>query len=239
MRGSHAQSRLLWSAMVLVVFACAALPAAAGADPGKPYTLNIAPASVPAGTHATFSATFSNPAGAQQQLGSANVTVPAGLVVRSASVPGPATATVSGNAVQVRGMSLTAGNSLTVSVVADVPCSPGVLAWTVQAKQANDFKGPPGNDMTLAQPSSLTTTVSGQCRLQFATQPANARVGEAISGTPYAPGPPVSVEIVDGSGARVTGSSANVTVAPGAGSAAGTLTGTTTAATVLGAASFS
>src|SRR5437016_5472145 len=105
MRGSDGRSRRVWSSMLLVLLACALLPgAASAASTGKPYTLNISPASVPAGAHATFSATFSNPAGAQQQLGSANLAVPAGLVVRSASVPGPATATVAGSAVQVRNM---------------------------------------------------------------------------------------------------------------------------------------
>src|SRR3954447_23041148 len=189
MRASRAPSCWSWFSMVAVLLACAAYPGTAAAAAGKPYSVNISPGSVAAGAQATFSATFTNPAGAQQQLGSANLTVPAGLVPRSASVAGPGTASVSGSTVLLRNLSLQPGNSVTVAVVADVACSPATVTWGVQAKQANGFNGPPGNDLTLVPPSSLTTAISGQCKLQFATQPKNVRVGETLTGTPYGPGP--------------------------------------------------
>src|SRR3954452_23213402 len=219
--------RSLVPMLVVVVLACAAHPGSAGAAT-KPHSLGISPGSVAAGAQATFSATFSTPAGAQQQLGSANLTAPAGLVLRSASVAGPGTASVSGSTVVLRDLALQPGSSVPVAVVADVSCSPATVTWAVLAKQANGFNGPPGNDLTLVAPSSLTTTIAGQCKLQFATQPANARVGEPITGTPYGPGPPVSVEVIDGAGARVTTSSAKVTIARGPGSGSGVLSGTPT-----------
>src|SRR4051794_22223795 len=239
MRASRASSGWWWFSMLAALLVCAAHPgSAAAAATGKPYSVNISPASVAAGSHTTFSATFSNPAGAQQQLGSANLSLPDGLVLRSASVAGPGTASVSGSTVVLRNLSLQPGSSVTVTVVADAACSSGVVTWGVLAKQANGFNGPPGNDLTLVAPSSLTTTISGQCKLQFATQPKNVRVGETITGTPYGPGPPVSVEVVDGAGARVTSPPARVTVARGPGSASAVLSGTTTVDTLLGVAGF-
>jgi len=63
-------------------------------------------------------------------------------------------------------------------------------------------------------------------------------VGEAITGTPYGPGPAVGVEVVDGAGVRVTGSAANVTIARGPGSGFAVLGGTASLATSLGLAEF-
>ena len=238
MRASCSRSgRLRWFLPVLLL-ACGAYPGSAVASATKPYTLNLSPETVPAGTQAAFSATFSNPAAGQQQLGSANLAAPAGIVLRSASVAAPATVTVVGSTVRLRNLALQPGRSLTVTVVADVACNPAVVTWAVQAKQANDFQGPPGNDMTLAAPSSLTTTISGQCKLRFVTQPSNQRVGEPLTGTPYGPGPPVSVEIVDGAGARVTTQSAEVTIERGSGFGSGTLSGAKSVGTVLGVANF-
>jgi hypothetical protein len=226
--------------MVLLVTMLLAVGASPAAAATKPYTLNISPSSAPAGARVSFTATFANPADAQQQLGSANLTAPSGFRLVSASVPGPATATVSGGAVQLRGAALQPGSSLAVTVVADVPCSAGTGQWTVLAKQANDFKGPPGNDLTLdASGSSLTTAVTGACALRFVTQPANARVSQTITGTAYTPsGPPVSVEVIDGSGTRITSSTAPITLALGTIAGSGSLGGTTTVSASSGLASF-
>ena len=183
------------------------------------------------------------PAGASQQLGSADVTAPAGFAVVSASVPAPGTATVSGRTVRLRNLAVSPGRSVDATIVARAPCTAGTASWTVLAKQANDFNGPPGNDLDLvAGSSSLTTTVTGGCgvALRFATPPAAARVSQVISGAPYAPGgPPVGVEVVDAAGARVTTATDAITIALGAGSSPGTLTGTLTVNAVAGVASFS
>jgi hypothetical protein len=219
--------------LLVLMLASAALPGSAGAaQTDKPYEVRLTPATVQAGAPATIAATFSNPAGARQQLGSANLTVPAGLTARSASVASPGTASVSGQTVEVRNLSLQPGRSVTIRIEVEVTvrasCTATVLTWAVQAKQANDFQGLPGNDLTLLASSSLTTTVSGVCALRFVTQPANSRVGEPITGTPYGPGQPVSVELVDGAGDRVSSPSTEVTIALGSGSGPGTLTGTKT-----------
>ena len=238
--------------MLVLLSAWATLPGSAAAAT-KPYTLDISPGTVAAGSQATFSAKFTNPVGAQQQLGSADLTPRAGLVLvpgsvvlvpGSASLSAPGTASVSGNKVLLRDLSLQPGNWVTVTVKADVTCSPAVPTgrWTVQAKQANNFRGEPGNDLTLEANSSVTTTISGQCKLQFAPErePANAIVGEKLTAEPYDPGGlPVAVEVLDGDNvpvASIPPTPVTITASTLAGPA--TLGGRTSTNTDLGVAVF-
>ena len=235
--------RLLASLAAVLGLAVFAAPAGAAS---KPFTMVVSPASVPAGQSSTFSVTLANQTG-QQQLGSADITVPSAFAGVSAADPaGPATATVTGNVVHVRDAGVAPGGSVTISVTASVPaslgCSGATFTWAVTAKQANDFNGPPGNDLTLnTRGSSLTTTVSGGCALRFVAgrQPADARVGQTISAADLDPaGPSVQVEVVDGAGNRVTSSSASITIALGSSVGSGTLHGTTTVTATAGVASF-
>jgi hypothetical protein len=186
------------------------------ADNGKSYTLDVSPSSAAAGTRVTFSATFAVPAGEQQQLGSADLTAPSGLTLVSASVAAPATAARSGNTVKLRSLSLQPGAApIVVTIVADTACSPSSGSWTVVGKQANNFKGDPGNDLTRdPNVGSIAANVTGSCALRFVTQPANTRSAQVITGTAYTPsGPAVSVEVVNGDGARATSSGTPITVA--------------------------
>jgi hypothetical protein len=235
-------SRSGWkpTSVVVALLAAALLAPAASAAPAKQFELSFdeSPPAV-AGSTVTFLATFTNGADQQQQLGSANLTPPAGFGLVSASVPGPATATVRGGSVELRNLSLQPGAPpLTVSVTATVPCDPASATWSVVAKQANNFNGPPGNNLTLAPGSSLTTPVSGTCALRFVTEPAHADVGAVITGAEWdEAGPPVAVEVIDGAGARVTGWGQPVVLEPALGSALGTLSGASAPA-VSGLAEF-
>jgi hypothetical protein len=227
--------------LVLALLALALLAAPASAAPAKTYTLSL-DASPPAvaGRTVTFVATFTNGADQQQQLGSANFTPPAGFGLVSAAVAGPATATIRAGSVELRDLALQPGAPpLTVSVTATVPCDPGPSTdWSVVAKQANNFNGPPGNNLTLTADSSLGTPVSGTCALRFVTEPAHADVGAVITGSEWdEAGPPVAVEVIDGAGARVTGWGQAVVLAPALGSALGTLSGASAPA-VSGLAEF-
>ena len=90
-------------------------------------------------------------------------------------------------------------------------CTAANYTWPAPVtKQANNFNGPPGNDLNFrAAASDMRTVVTGGCKLRFVTHPANARSGQSITGIAYNPGgPAVSVEVVDGADQRVTGSSA-------------------------------
>jgi hypothetical protein len=229
--------RLRLFALFAFSMTVAAVVATSATAAEKPYTVVLSPASVSAGT-ATITATFTNRAN-PQPLGSANLTAPAQFSVTSATLDGPGSATISGNVVALRGLSLAPGTSRTVTMtVATGGCSGGTFSWTVLAKQANDFNGPPGNNLDLdAQNSALTTTVTGGCALRYFTAPADARPGERITGTDFDPaGPAVAVEVVDGAGNRVTSATPTITVALDGGP--GTLSGTKVVTAASGLASF-
>jgi len=244
MLGPRSRRRTLAVCLVALMAACAAASEAPATTTGKQYTLNVSPSSVGAGSSTRFSATFANLPGQQQQLGSANLTVPAGFTLVAAEMASGASGTVtaSGNTVQLRNLALQPGSSLTVYVTATAPCAATTGTWSGLAKQSNDFNGPPGNNFTIAAAgSSLTATVTGACALRFVTQPANARVGAAISGTAYTPpptGPGVGVETIDGAGNRVTTSGTPITMAIGTATGLGALSGTTTVNTTAGVATF-
>src|SRR5712691_10598453 len=182
----------------------------------KPYAVDVTAHNVSAGSTQTFVATLTNETGTQQ-LGSANLTVPDGFTIVSTGTPTPAgTATVVGDVVQLRGLAAPAGSTVSVSIVAIAPCPPGIYAWSVIAKQANNFSGDPGNDLTFdAANSNLNTTLGGTCRLGFGflTQPADAQVNTNITTQRYGPaGPPIQVEVLDADGTLITSSTAPVSL---------------------------
>ena len=196
----------------------------------KPYTLDDRrPRPSPGGGRVTFTATFAVPSTAQQQLGSANLTLPAGFTLIAGSVT-PATAgPVVGGVLQLRNFVVQPGRSRTVTVDANVPCVAVDAAWRVAAKQSNDFNGT-GNDLTLVgatgSPTTLPpTSVAGACAsaLQFVTQPGDAAAGTDPLNGPFIPG--VSVKVVDGAGNPVTEVPVTLSLPPGTGASLG---GTTT-----------
>jgi hypothetical protein len=234
-------TRALSALVLAVVFAVAGTTAAPASTTGKPFSAVVAPGAVGAGATASFTLTLKNLT-SQQQLGSADVTVPAAFVPRSLAVPATAAPQpLSDRTIRLRNLALPPGASLTIAVTADVPCgAPPSATWGVVAKQANNFQGPPGNDLTLlGSASSLTTTVSGACRLRFVTQPGAALIGARVTGADFDPaGPRVAVEVVDGSGARVTSSSAVVTLTRSPLSTGIAAVGGGTATAVAGLATF-
>jgi hypothetical protein len=174
--------------LVLVVTATLGLtvqvaPASAAT---KPFSMVVTPASVPVGP-ATFTVTLTNLT-SPQQLGSANITVPSAFTGVSVADPAAqATATTNGNIVQLRDAAVDPGGSIVLSVTANVPSLCGATyTWSVVAKQANDFNGPPGNDLTLdPSKSSLTTSVScggGQVTVVCpANQPCSAQIANGTT----------------------------------------------------------
>jgi hypothetical protein len=227
--------------LIALIGACALAGPAAAAN--KPYSV-VVPSSVAGGPGVVLEVTFKN-LSSPQHIGSANLTVlnvPAAFSVVSASVPAPGTgnATVSGNVVQLRNLDIPPGEQLKVTITANVPCAAGSFAWSVIAKQANDFSGPPGNDFGPLVDSNLTTSVTGcsGVALRFVGQPANAHANQAITTTPLnsPPGGPVTVEVIDGTGNRLTTSSAVITMSLVPDTAA--LNGTKVVTAVNGLATF-
>jgi hypothetical protein len=249
---AHPTRKLAVLAAAAVV-TCLLLALAPGAQAAfKPYAVVLStpttfpsvPATVPAGATSSILATYTNLT-SQQQLGSSDLTAPSGLTVTGAAVPAPATASVSSNVVRIRNLSLAPGRSVTVTLTVTTPpsCTTSGLVWpTPVTKQSNDFNGPPGNNLDfVASSSDLRTTVTGTtCILRFAQQPADAGTDMAITSAPFdTTGTPIGVEIVDGSGTRITNSSAPVTIGVAANPASGTLAGTVTVNATAGLARFS
>jgi len=239
---SPSRRRKAYSAIIAagVLLATPLLPGTAAAEV-KPYSVVLSPSSVAAGQQAVIGATIENRSG-QQALGSVNLTAPAAFAVRAASLTGGSagSATVRGGEVQLRDLSLPPGAALEVSVTVDVGCGAGAYAWSVRAKQANRFNGSPGNDFELVSaPEDLVTTVTGACALRFAAEPQDARVDERLSATDFDPaGPPIAVELVDGSGHRVTSSSPAISLTLASLTGFGTLSGTSAVTGTAGLAAF-
>jgi hypothetical protein len=214
------------------------LPGAAAAEI-KPYGVALTPSSVPAGQQSVVAATIENQSD-QQDLGSANLTVPSALTARGASLEGAGSAAVSGDVIELRNLSLAPGAAIQVAVTVDAGCAAGEYAWSVLAKQANRFNGSPGNDFVLVSaPEALNTTVTGGCALRFAAQPQNARIGERISATDFDPaGPPVSVEVVDGAGNRLGSATPTISLDLASEDGLGTLLGEKSLTAAAGVAAF-
>jgi hypothetical protein len=217
----------------------AAGSASAGTCPpsGKCFAVSVSPTSPAAGATTSFAFTITNEA-ATQQLGSAQISAPAGFVITAA--PGSASHT-SGSALYLN-LSLAPSAATTLTLSAALPCGGGSYQWGIEAKQSNDFNGT-GNDFLLdpASAANLSGSVTGSCSLAFTSdgQPAGAAVNAVITSGFPSPGGPLKVEVLDGSGHLVTSSTAAVTVAIGSNPGAGSLSGTLTVNASGGVASFS
>lgn len=182
--------------IAVLSLAAAALPAApAVAAPDKPFEMTVAPAHEWAGvTDGAYTVTLRNLT-KSQQVGSADITAPAAItIVDRNGLAG------TGNVLQLRNLGLPPGGSVTVTLGLRMPCVSGAYGWTVEAKQSNDFSGPPGN--ALGPVSGLrTTTVDGSCKLRFVDQPASAEKNAQIRADAFQPASThfVTVEAIDGS----------------------------------------
>lgn len=161
----HFRQCALAAALAIVGLTTCAQGAAAAT---KDYGSTVVPKTVPSGVLVDVSATFRNLT-AQQLLGSVNLSAPPGYAVQSItslSRPAPATAALVGGVVQLRNLSLAPQQSATVTMKVQTACAPGVTVdWgDAIVKQANDFNGSPGNDLTFdAARSSIDMTTVGAC----------------------------------------------------------------------------
>jgi hypothetical protein len=232
--------RLLLAAVATAALVLVSAPMAQAHGGTRAFSLVVAPSSVPAGAQTTLTATLKNRS-SHDKLGSADITVPSGLTgVSVADPPGYASATLSGGVIKVRDAKLAPGSSLAITITATAPCGSGTLAWSATAKTEPFFFLPGPISVPMAA-SQLTTTVTGACALRFVAghTPADARVGQTITASPYDPGGPVlQVEVIDGGGSRVTSSTATISITLGPSVGSGTLSGTTTAAASAGVVSF-
>src|SRR2546428_12125497 len=125
-----------------------------------------------------------NETSSNQDLGSANITVPAGYIaVTLGAVTAPAgktwTRALVTGVIQLRSGAnanrLLPGQSVSVLVTATAPCTAGSYVWTIEARQSTDFSGsdnypPVGSDPTI--------TITGSCN-----QPPSCSPGGPYSST--------------------------------------------------------
>ncbi|HYZ11503.1 MAG TPA: hypothetical protein VE962_06370, partial [Actinomycetota bacterium] len=182
---SH-HSRILSRALLaLVATVLLAVPAQA-APTQKVYSVTVSPNSVGAGQTREYTLAVSNQAGSQS-LGSINVTTPSGFhYLAVTQQPAAGSAAIVGSTLQLRNLNLAAASSVTVKFTAEAPCvQTGSNQWNFAAKQSNDFNGT-RNDFTLNEAASQrVTSVTGNCQLNWTTQPGSAKVGQTITDTDY------------------------------------------------------
>jgi hypothetical protein len=208
-----------------------------GSSAGKCFKVSVAPTSIAAGASASFAFTITNEA-STQQLGSAKISAPAGLVITGAA----GSAAVTSSSALFLNLSLAPSAWTTVTVTATATCGGGgSYTWGLEVKQSNDFSGPPGNDFQIdpASAGNLSGTVTGTCSLAFSAQPGGAAAGNVIGSGFNSSGGPVQVEILDGTGHLATAATAPVSVAIGSNPGPGSLSGTTTVNANAGVAPFS
>jgi hypothetical protein len=184
--------------LLLLLAAAALLPVTtASSAPLKPFEMEVAPGREFAGvTDDSYTVTLTNET-KTQQLGSANIRIPGALTVVATS-HGPVT---TDNVLELRNLGVPPGGSVTVTLELRMTCEAGNYVWQVDAKQSNDFSGPPGNAMDLVTPvERRTTTVDGSCKLSFFAQPRRTEADEQIRAVEFAPQSTefVSVEAIDG-----------------------------------------
>jgi hypothetical protein len=121
------------------------------------------PSSPAAGASTSFAFTIMNEA-STQQLGSVQISAPAGFVITSA----PGAASVTSSSALFLNLSLAPSATTTLTVNATVSCnrSSSTYQWGIEAKQSNDFNGT-GNDVQLDSNSAgnLSGTLTG-CTFQ-------------------------------------------------------------------------
>ena len=228
---------VLVAAMLATPAAGSAASSSSCTSSGKCFAVTVSPVSPAAGTTTSFAFVITNEA-ATQQLGSVQISAPAGLVITGA----PGSASHTSSSALFLNLSLAPSASTTLTLTVALACSDGSYQWGIEAKQSNDFNGS-GNDFQLdpASAANLLGSVTGSCSLAFTSdgQPADTAVNAVITSAAGSQGGPVKVEVLDGSGQLVTGSTAAVTVAIGSNPGSGSLSGTLTVNASGGVASFS
>jgi hypothetical protein len=146
--------------------AAAAGQTSCGAPSGKCFAVAVSPLSAAAGGSTSFAFTITNEA-STQQLGSVQISAPAGFAITGASVDSGTASFTSSSALFIN-LKLLPSAHTTLTVNATVSCNRGTSTyqWGIEAKQSNDFSGT-GNDFQLDPNSAgnLSGTLTG-CTFQ-------------------------------------------------------------------------
>src|SRR5262245_14049406 len=167
--------------------------------------LAIGPAAFSGPTTKTYRATFTStvPGGengqsmslvlenlGSPQLGSADVTAPAGVVIQSVSNM-PVGSSFTSTSISLRNLNLSSGAPVTFPMTANISCPARNATWDITGRQNNDGTG---YVFTRDPTSSLVTQVTQACTLSITVQPNHAEKSQTITNTAYDPsGPKVTV----------------------------------------------
>jgi hypothetical protein len=178
----------LLAALALSLICLALTAAAAHAGVVKPLDFSVTTNAPYAGItmHNSFVMTLTNKT-KTQELGSANIGLPAGFTLSEFVSDHGSDPVLDGSTLKLRNLAVPPlGGSVKVTMTLQAPCAPPTgSAWTVEAKQSNDFNGS-GNDL---QPVSgtLAMTLTGKCRLEFGVQPGDALKNRNIRAVDFEP----------------------------------------------------
>lgn len=221
--------RLLVVLAGVLLVAAATIGVAFAGPPGtstKYYSVTIdPPTSLAPLVPAAVGFKLTNSGDSTQTLGSANIAVPpeftvapqAPAVLAVTSTDGKswkATYSPSSGAIELRAATSTDAiaptESVTATMTVTASCSATTQRWTTEAKQANSFSGPPGNNFKLVGDDPLVGVAASSggpaAELRFVQQPSRTQVSTNMT-------PAVTVEALDACGNRATGATAVVDLA--------------------------
>jgi hypothetical protein len=107
-----------------------------------------------------------------QNLGSMEITKPAGFTITGAAITGSSQpATFTSTSATFLTLAVAPSGTVTVTVTATAPCAPETSKWGIQVKQSNDFSGT-GNTFAIEGATSTAVNVtvtagSGGCSVAF------------------------------------------------------------------------
>ncbi|MDA8311095.1 MAG: hypothetical protein M0Z46_10890 [Actinomycetota bacterium] len=135
----------------------------------KCFGLSISPKTAPPGSSTKFKFTVTNDA-PTQNLGSLEVSKPAGFKMTGASTPRGKVVTTATTALFTT-LTVGPGGAVTFFVTATAPCTPETYRWGIQVKQSNNFSGT-GNTFAIAKTTATTvgghvTAGTGGCSVAF------------------------------------------------------------------------
>ena len=137
-------------------------PVSCAPPSGKCFAVTVSPSSSTAGANTSFAFVITNEA-STQQLGSVQISAPAGFAITGASVAS-GTASFTSSSALFQNLSLAPSSTATLTVTATVSCGSGSYTWPIAAQQSNNFNGS-GNDFQIDPQSvpNLSGTATGSC----------------------------------------------------------------------------
>jgi hypothetical protein len=213
-------------------------------SPGKEFRFEATAGEFRGATDHGYTLTLTNLTGTQQ-VGSANIPLPSGLSIfpvnpnlpfdavtnpydislDAATVSRGGRWAVNGTTLELRDLNsgpVAPSNVVTVTIDAHMPCTGSSLDYTggtgVTAKQSNDYSSasPDGNILTLAKSGNvLSTTLSGDCTLNFTKQPGTTEKNTQIRASAFGTGTDlVTVEARDATNQLMTWFEGPITLTP-------------------------